>query len=66
MCTDERYRGRGLAGALVRELAAQIHARDQIPFLHAAQENVTAIRLYQSLGFELRMEADAVVLRAPA
>ena len=66
VCTDERYRGRGLAGALVRVLTAQIQARDQIPFLHAAAENVTAIRLYVGLGFKLRMKADAVVLRAPA
>ena len=66
VCTDERHRGRGLAGALVRVLAAQIQARDQIPFLHAAGENATAIRLYEGLGFKIRMKAAAVVLRAPA
>src|ERR1700750_1417963 len=56
VCTDPEHPGRGLAGALVRALARQIRARDELPFLHAMRENVTAIRLYEALGFDVRAE----------
>ena len=47
VCTDESYRGRGLAARLVRHLVARIHARDERAMLHAVHDNVDAIRLYQ-------------------
>jgi ribosomal protein S18 acetylase RimI-like enzyme len=55
VCTLPEYRGQGLAGRLVQAVAHGIRARDEIPFLHAAAENVNAIRMYESLGFRLRL-----------
>jgi ribosomal protein S18 acetylase RimI-like enzyme len=63
--TDETHRGRGLAAALIRALIVDIAARDQVPFLHVAVENTTAIRLYEHLGFTTRRHVEAVGLLAP-
>ena len=54
VCTDAAYRGQGLASRLVRAVAAGIAERGETPFLHALATNTNAIRLYESLGFELR------------
>ncbi|WP_020495958.1 GNAT family N-acetyltransferase [Sciscionella marina] len=54
VCTDQRYRGQGLATRLVFALAAEIRSRGETPFMHAAADNIGAIRLYESLGFRLR------------
>ncbi len=66
VCTDERFRGRGFGARLVRAVGAGIRARGEIPFLHAAQANTTAIRLYESLGFTLRQQSALTVVRTPA
>lgn len=65
VCTDEAYRGRGLAGRLVRAVAAGILARGETPFLHAAASNTGAVRLYEALGLRLRREICFQVLRTP-
>jgi ribosomal protein S18 acetylase RimI-like enzyme len=65
VCTDPAFRGQGLASRLVLAVAAEIHARGETPFLHAAQHNVNAIRLYESIGFRLRRETPFVALRVP-
>ena len=54
VCTDPDYRGQGLAGRLVRAVAAGIFERGETPFLHAAAANESALRLYEKLGFTLR------------
>jgi ribosomal protein S18 acetylase RimI-like enzyme len=54
VCTDPAYRGQGLAGRLVRAVAAGIFERGETPFLHAAAANESALRLYEKLGFTLR------------
>jgi ribosomal protein S18 acetylase RimI-like enzyme len=64
VCTDPAYRGQGLAGRLVRAVAAGIRARGDVPFLHAAADNATGIRLYERLGFSLRREVLFGALRA--
>ncbi|MGW4646173.1 GNAT family N-acetyltransferase [Kitasatospora sp. NPDC004289] len=51
VCTAPTHRGQGLAARLVRAVAAGIRDRDEVPFLHAAGDNVDAIRLYKALGF---------------
>jgi predicted GNAT family acetyltransferase len=56
VCTHPDYRGRGLAGALMRRVAGRILARGEIPFLHAYATNHGAIALYQALGFTIRRE----------
>jgi ribosomal protein S18 acetylase RimI-like enzyme len=54
VCTDEAWRGHGFASRLIRALAVGIRARGETPFLHAVTANVSAIRLYEALGFRLR------------
>jgi predicted GNAT family acetyltransferase len=54
VCVDEDWRGRGLAGRLVKTLGRQIEQRGEVPFLHVFSDNHSAIGLYKRLGFELR------------
>jgi ribosomal protein S18 acetylase RimI-like enzyme len=65
VCTDEAWRGRGFATRLTRAVAAGIRERGETPFLHAAADNVSAIRLYQSLGFRVRRPMPFLVARVP-
>ncbi|KAA9155405.1 GNAT family N-acetyltransferase [Amycolatopsis acidicola] len=65
VCTDAEFRGQGLGTRLVLAVVARIRARGDRPFLHAAASNTGAIRLYESLGFRLRMRPDFVALRVP-
>ncbi len=65
VCTDEQWRGRGLASRLVRSLAAGIRARGETPFLHAAASNTGAIALYEALGFRLRRTTMFSAVRVP-
>ncbi|MFC4144774.1 GNAT family N-acetyltransferase [Micromonospora mangrovi] len=66
VCTAPEARGQGLATRLVRAVAAGIRARGERPFLHAAASNVTAIRLYESIGFTLRRHTLFRAVRTPA
>lgn len=62
VCTDPSARGRGLAGRLIRRAMAQMRHEGLTPFLHSYAGNVSAIRLYRSLGFEVRREMVVTVL----
>jgi ribosomal protein S18 acetylase RimI-like enzyme len=64
VCTDSDHRGKGLATRLVRAVVANIKADGEIPFLHASATNTNAIRLYEQLGFELRMHTRFAVVQA--
>jgi ribosomal protein S18 acetylase RimI-like enzyme len=66
VCTDPAHRGRGLATRLVRAVAAGIRERGETPLLHTAADNLTAIRLYESLGFRLRRRTTFGRFRSPA
>ncbi|WP_367128018.1 GNAT family N-acetyltransferase [Saccharothrix sp. HUAS TT1] len=66
VCTDPAHRGRGLATRLVHAVAAGIRARGERPMMHASASNTAAIRLYESLGFRVRVEVDFVLLRVPS
>jgi GNAT superfamily N-acetyltransferase len=65
VCTDDRWRGYGMASRLLRVLVADIHARGQTPFLQALGSNVTAIRLYEQLGFSVRRTTTFNRVRVP-
>jgi len=56
VCTHPDFRGRGLAGALMRVVGARIVAEGATPFLHAYAANETAIALYRKLGFTHRCD----------
>jgi ribosomal protein S18 acetylase RimI-like enzyme len=66
VCTDQAHRGRGLAARLVRHVVAGAAAQGDTVILHAVKENVGAIRLYESLGFEHCRAIVAVSLTPPA
>jgi len=61
VCTSPGHRGRGLASALVRALAANIEGRSERVFLHVLAGNTGAIRLYEELGFRVRETATLTV-----
>jgi ribosomal protein S18 acetylase RimI-like enzyme len=65
VCTDEAFRGQGLATRLVRAVAAGIRSRGETPFLHAVAGNAGAIRLYESMGFRLRRHTVFQEARVP-
>ncbi|WP_312878623.1 GNAT family N-acetyltransferase [Amycolatopsis echigonensis] len=65
VCTDPAYRDRGLAGRLVRAVAAGIRDRGETPFMHAAAANVNAIRRYEGMGFRLRRRTSFGRVRIP-
>ncbi len=63
VCTDPRHRAQGLGTRLVRAVAAPIRSGGEVPFLHAAADNVNAIGLYEALGFTLRRTLSFTILR---
>jgi ribosomal protein S18 acetylase RimI-like enzyme len=65
VATHPGHRRRGLGELLVRVVAAGIAARSETPFLHAAADNVAALRLYGAMGFTVRRQARFVAARAP-
>ena len=65
VCTDERHRGRGLGTRLVRHVVARAAADGDTVVLHAASDNMGAIRLYEALGFTHRRAIEAAAVRAP-
>ena len=66
VCTAPEFRGQGLATRLTLAVTAAIRDRGDNSFLHVSAENLSAIRLYEALGFGLRRQAAFVVVRAPA
>lgn len=62
VCTHPDFRGHGYARHLSMHVAAAIAARGETAFLHAWKNNVAAITLYESLGFQLRCEVNVAVV----
>jgi predicted GNAT family acetyltransferase len=65
VCTDPEAQGRGFGSALTHHVAAEILGRGEQPFLHVAESNVGARRVYEKLGFVPRRSVDAVLVQAP-
>jgi predicted GNAT family acetyltransferase len=63
VCTHPEFRGRGFARRLSAAVVAGIEARGDQAFLHAWKTNHSAISLYEGLGFEVRTEVNASVLK---
>ena len=57
VCTDDALPRHAGSRPLVRRLVGEITARGETPCLHAVITNITAIRLYEKLGFTLRRES---------
>lgn len=62
VCTHPTQTGHGYATALVAELTAKIHARGEMPFLHARADNVRATDVYRRLGFTERFRFHLMVV----
>ena len=54
VCTHPEHRGHGYASELVVATVNAIMQRGDVPFLHVAGENSSAIRVYEKLGFRTR------------
>lgn len=54
VCTHPDHTGNGYASQLISSQIHQIRSASAIPFLHVKDDNLQAIKLYKSLGFELR------------
>lgn len=63
VCTHPDHRGKGYARELISKVAQGIVARGETPFLQAYPDNVTAIALYESLGFTMRRMLTFTVVR---
>lgn len=54
VCVNERYRGRGVGKAMMTEFMKELNGK--VLHLEAVKDNVSALRLYESLGFEIEYE----------
>ena len=52
--TDTDYLGKGFAKQLVAFVSDTIFEDGKTPFLHVAENNLGAKKLYEKLGFDLR------------
>jgi len=65
VATHPDHRRQGLGELLVRVVAAGIRERDELPLLHVAATNTSAIRLYEAMGFAARGTVRFLSVRAP-
>lgn len=65
VCTHPDWRGRGLAGALMRVVMQAMLERGETPFLHAYAAHDRTIALYQTLGFAVRAQLPMMVVMRP-
>jgi ribosomal protein S18 acetylase RimI-like enzyme len=65
VCTAADQQGKGLGTRMVRAVTERIRARGEQAFLHVADTNENAYRLYLALGFVERCKADALGVRSP-
>jgi GNAT superfamily N-acetyltransferase len=64
VCTHPDARGRGLARLLSIFMAHRVLERGETPYLHAFATNTAAVRLYESIGFELRTMVHVAAISA--
>lgn len=61
VCTHPDARGRGYAGALMRNVIGRILDRGEVAFLQTYPDNAPAIALYEALGFSKRRDLTALI-----
>lgn len=62
VCTHPDFRGRGYAAGLMGLVTRAIVARGEKAFLHVYDHNITAIALYERLGWRRRRAVEVVFL----
>ncbi len=65
VCTHPDAERQGLASALTNQVARGIIEEGKQPFLHVAQSNEKARRVYEALGFSERRLVEFVLLATP-
>lgn len=63
VCTHPDAQGKGYAQALLAAVTAHILRRGKVPFLHTRPDNLSAIHVYEKLGFRTRRLLHLAVLR---
>jgi ribosomal protein S18 acetylase RimI-like enzyme len=63
VCTHPDHLGKGYASVLIADQVRRILAGAGIPFLHVRDDNASAIRLYEKLGFAVRRQLTAYSIR---
>jgi GNAT superfamily N-acetyltransferase len=63
VCTHPDHLGKGYAYQLLREQIKRILKKSEIPFLHVRNDNYGAIMLYKKLGFDIRADMFAYVIK---
>jgi predicted GNAT family acetyltransferase len=63
VCTHPYHFGKGYAYELIREQIRRILAKSETPFLHVRSDNNGAVKLYKKLGFDIRTEMIAYVIK---
>lgn len=62
VCTHPDARGQALGTRLLLAAAHGIRERGETPFLHVLASNTGAVRLYERLGFRLRLETELLIV----
>jgi predicted GNAT family acetyltransferase len=63
VCTHPDARGRGYAGIVMRNVMRDIWEAGQTAFLHVLSDNMSAIRVYEDLGFTTRRLLHLAVIK---
>jgi len=63
VCSHPDFRGRGLAQLLSVFMTHRLLDEGETPYLHTYATNAAAIRLYESIGFEIRTTLNVAMIR---
>jgi predicted GNAT family acetyltransferase len=66
VCSHPEFRGHGFARLLSVFVTHRILARGETPYLHAWASNAAAIRLYETIGFEVRSAMNVAMVKRQA
>jgi GNAT superfamily N-acetyltransferase len=66
VATHPEARRRGYGAAMTALVSRAVMARGETPFLHVAESNVSAKRVYERLGFTVRRMVTFAALQAPS